>query len=100
MGMASRRLAALLASTAIALAGVAGCGEDEESSTVTAPDTAAEGTTGGSGSGAQADKEKPASESNLEGSGSGLEQDISGADSDGTDTEAGQEATTGDTTAE
>jgi hypothetical protein len=100
MATAPRRSLAFLASAALALAGVAGCGEEEESNTVTAPDTAAEGTTGATGSKGKPDERKPASESSDEGAGSGLEEDIGGADSDGTDTDAGQQATTGDTTAE
>ena len=86
-----RRLTTALAAAALALAG---CGGDDETTSVPAPEGAS-GTTG-----AQKDADKPASQANDEGSGTGIEQDISGADSDGTDTEAGQEATTGDTTAE
>jgi hypothetical protein len=98
------KLTAAIAAATLALAGVAaGCGEDEETdTTVTAPDTAAEGTTGAGGQSgdAEQDAEKPAAEANQEGAGSGLEQDISGSDTEGTDTEAGQQGTIGDTTAE
>jgi hypothetical protein len=89
-----RRLTTALAAAALALAGFAGCGGDDETTSVPAPDP--EGATGA----AQQDAEKPASAANEEGSGTGLEQDISGADSDGTDTEAGQQGTIGDTTSE
>ncbi|HEX6115704.1 MAG TPA: hypothetical protein VFY99_01300 [Solirubrobacterales bacterium] len=86
-----------LAAASIALAGFAGCGGDDETTSVPAPDP--EGATGASGE-AKQDAEKPASAANQEGSGSGLEQDIGGSDSEGTDTESGQQGTIGDTTSE
>jgi hypothetical protein len=95
-----RRLTTALAAAALALGGLAACGgEDEEETTVSVPSTTPQGATGSGGS-AEKDAEKPASEANEEGAGAGLEQDISGADSAGTDTEAGQQGTIGDTTAE
>ena len=93
-----RRLTTAFAAATLALAGVAGCGGEDETTSVPAPDP--EGATGASGQEAQKDAQKPASAANEEGAGTGLEQDIGGADTEGTDTEAGQQATTGDTSAE
>jgi hypothetical protein len=96
--MRTRRLTTALAAAALALGGLGACGGDDETTSVPESDPA--GATGATGAGSEQDAEKPASESNQEGAGAGLEQDISGADSDGTDTEAGQQGTIGDTTAE
>jgi hypothetical protein len=90
-----RKLTTALAAGTLALAALGGCGGDDETTSVPAPD----GTTGPAGEAAK-DSEKPASEANQEGAGSGLEQAISGSDSEGTDTESGQQGTIGDTTAE
>ena len=93
-----RRLTTALTAATLALGGLAGCGGEEERTSVPAPDP--EGATGATGDEAQKDSQKPGSAANEEGAGTGLEQDIGGADSDGTDTEAGQANTTGDSTAE
>ena len=93
-----RKLTTALAAAALALGGLGACGGDEETTSVPESDPA--GATGATGAGTQKDAEKPASQANQEGVGSGLEQDVSGADRDGTDTEAGQQGTIGDTTAE
>ena len=92
-----RKLSAALAAATLALAGFAGCGGDDETTSVPAPDP--EGATGAAGE-AQNDAQDQAAADKEEGAGTGLEEDIGGADSDGTDTEAGQPGTTGDTTAE
>ena len=92
-----RRITTALTAAVLALAGVAGCGGEEDVTDVPAPES--EGATGATGE-AEKDAEKPASAANEEGAGTGLEQDIGGADAEGTDTEAGQQATTGDTSAE
>ena len=91
-----RRLTTALAAATLALAGFAGCGGGDETTSVPAPDP--EGTTGANGE-VSKNSENPAADTE-EGSGAGIEDDISGADVNGTDTEAGQEATTGDTTSE
>jgi hypothetical protein len=93
-----RKLTAALATAALALGGLGACGGDDETTSVPESDPA--NATGATGAGGEQDAEKPASEANQEGAGSGLEQDISGADTEGTDTEAGQQGTVGDTTAE
>jgi hypothetical protein len=97
--MAARARNAIVTVAVAATLALGACGDDEETTTAPTPEVGATGASGPGGP-AQQDAEKPASKAQEEGAGTGLEQDISGADASGTDTEAGQQGTTGDTTAE